>query len=216
MTEKRQFRLSIISVWVGILIPIVAAVIPFTYKSFWPEHDLVYEIVGPISVKGTKAFSLKIKNQGEKLEKNVKVWVKAEPLFFFKLKDAKSGATETTPDAVKVESTASVNVSKDRDHYVIAVGDLRPRELIELSVLSEAISLLRLSDVQGISIKSDEHLARLLKPSEFEQFLYPAGFWMFVLLMIFIFVAGIYQQYLMDPKKREEMLLKEIDKLGKR
>jgi hypothetical protein len=56
----------------------------------------------------------------------------------------------------------------------------------------------------------------LLKPSEFEEFLYPAGFWMFVLLMILILAAGIYQQYLMDPKKREEMLLKEIDKLGKK
>jgi hypothetical protein len=124
MSEKRQFRLSIISLWVGILIPITAAVIPYVYKRVWPEHDLVYEIVGPISVKGTKVFALKVKNQGERVKKNVKVWIKSEPLYFFKLKDPKAGVSENPTDAVRVETAAPVSVSKERDFYVLSLGNL--------------------------------------------------------------------------------------------
>jgi hypothetical protein len=97
----------------------------------------------------------------------------------------------------------------------MTVGDIRPGEQVEVSLLSEAVRVFRiLTDAYGLSIKSDEHIARLQKPSELEQFLYPVGFWMFVILMIVLLVAGIYGA-LMDPKKREEMLLSEIDKLGK-
>jgi len=34
-------------------------------------------------------------------------------------------------------------------------------------------------------------------------------------MVLFLF-AGLYQEYLMDPKKREAWLLKEIDKLSKK
>ena len=48
MTEPRQIKLSIISIWIGVLIPIVAAIISYGYKYLSSEHDLVFELVGPI------------------------------------------------------------------------------------------------------------------------------------------------------------------------
>lgn len=214
MSAKRQSRFLILSLWVGILIPIVAALIPFGYRRLVPEHDLVYELTGPISVKGTEALSLTIRNQGERLEKNVRIWARADSTFLA-LDSLRRGKPRNPLDFVAVDSPATVRVAKEQDYYVLIVGDIRPGEHVEVSFLSEAISVYRvLTDVYGLSIKSDEHVARLLKPSELERFFYPIGFWMFVILMVLILGAGIYQAS-MDPKKREEMLLSEIDKLGK-
>ena len=199
------------------MIPILAALIPYGYRYILPEHDLTFELVGPISVKGTKSLSIKIANRGETVEKNVKVWLKSEPSFLH-LESVLAGEKKPKDPLsyITVDTAAAVSTTKENDSFVIAVGDIRPNETLELSISSSAILVLWSSDAYGISIKSEEHLGRLLGPSDFEKFVYPFGFWMFVLLMVLILIAGIYQEYLMDPKKREEWLLKEIDKLTKK
>lgn len=216
MTEPRQIKLSIISIWIGVLIPIIAAIIPYGYKYFSPEHDLIFELVGPISVKGTKSVSIKVTNRGEKVEKDVKIWIKSEPSFL-QLESVLSKEKPKDPlSYITIDTAASVSTKQENDSFVISVGDIRPKETIELSIASSAISVWQMRDAYGISIKSEEHLARLLGPSDFEAFFYPFGFWMFIILMVLILFAGLYQEYLMDPKKREEWLLKEIDKLSKK
>lgn len=216
MTEPRQIKLSIISIWIGVLIPIIAAIIPYGYKYLSPEHDLVFELVGPISVKGTKSVSIKVSNRGEKVEKDVKVWLKTEPSFL-QLETVLSKEKPKDPlSYLTIDTTAPATAKKENDSFVISVGDIRPKETIELSIASGAISLWRVRDAYGISVKSEEHLARLSGPSDFETVAYPFGFWMFIILMVLLLFAGLYQEYLMDPKKREEWLLKEIDKLSKK
>ena len=62
-------------------------------------------------------------------------------------------------------------------------------------------------------MKSDEHVASFKGQSIIDEVLYPFGFWMFVILMVLLLILAFYQEYLMDPKVREKMILKEIDKL---
>lgn len=218
MAESRQIKFSIISIWIGLLIPIVAALIPYGYKYLSPEHDLVYELVGPITVKGNKALNIKITNRGEKSEKNVRVWLKvAQPFIDFD-SIIKHEKPKDPLSYITIDTSASFKAAHENDNFVISLGDIRPEETIELSISSSTLSIWGSIGVhEGLAIKSEEHLARLDGPSEFEVIAYPFGFWMFVLLMVLILLAGIYQEYLMDPKKREEWLLREIDKLsGKR
>lgn len=210
MAEPRQLRISVITLWVGILIPIVAALIPFGIKYVLPEHHLEYSIAGPISVKGNKALQIKIQNGGEKLEKNVRISLKVS--YLWRLEDKKDPTK-----ALTVDTQANHTVKKEGDWLVVQLGDLRPGEVVDVGLLSEIIDITLYSTIEpsGIAVKSDEHLAQLKRTSELEAFMYQAGFWMFALLMVLLLAAGIYQQYFMDPKKREEMILKEIDKLPK-
>ncbi len=210
MSDQKQFRLSVLSLWVGILIPILAAIIPFGAKYVFPEHRLEYSLIGPISVKGTKSVSVKVRNGGEKLEKNVRLLLKGSYLW-------RADAKKDTENLVFVDTQVPVKVSREGEWIAIVLGDIRASETVDVSVMSEFfdITVFRSIEPSGISIKSDENLAKFNGPSEVTEFLYPFGFWMFVILMVLMFIAAIYQQHFMDPKKREELILKEIDKLPK-
>jgi hypothetical protein len=212
MSDKKQFKISVITLLVGILIPILAALIPYGMKYAIPEHRLDYTLSGPLSVKGTKIISLKIKNGGEKLEKNVRVSLHLNYAYSISVDSKKK-----TEELVKVDTQVPFTLEREKDWIVIALGDIRAKDSLDLSVLSDYIdvTLYSYAGPSGITIKSEENVAQLDTPSEFLAFMYPFGFWMFVLLMVLIFIAGIYQQHFMDPKKREELILKEIDKLKK-
>jgi len=210
MSEKKQFQLSVMSLWVGILIPILAAFIPFGMKYISPEHRLEYTIVGPIAVKGTKSISVKIQNGGERLEKNVRLALRISYL-------GRLDANNEDHNIVAVDTQTPAKVEREGDWTVIYLGDLRPKESMEVSAMSEhfEVSLYRTLEPSGITIKSEENLAQYIGSSELAEYIYPFGFWMFVILMVLIFIAAIYQDRFMDPKKREELILKEIDKLPK-
>jgi len=118
---------------------------------------------------------------------------------------------------ITVDTQAPAKTSKEGDWIVVSLADLRPNESIDVSVMSEFIDLTIFRDTEpsGISVKSEENLAQYTGPSEITDIIYRFGFWMFIILMVLIFIAAIYQQHFMDPRRREEMILKEIDKLPK-
>lgn len=219
MAERKHIRISIISVWVGILIPIVAAIIPYAIGYFTPEHKLEFQLVGPISVKGTQALQINISNNGGKVEKGVKVWLKSFPTYELPDSLRPKGEKKKEPtDLLAVDSKTNVTVTKDRDYYVLSVGDIRPKEEVSISIVAREsrLALHGFRDsVSGLEVKSDEHIAGFKGLSVFEEVLYPFGFWMFVILMVLILILAFYQEYFMDPKTREKMILKEIDKLEK-
>lgn len=218
--NKQQLRISIISIWIGVLIPIVAALIPYAYRYIFPEQDLSYELIGPVTVKKTQSISVKIKNKGEKVEKNLEIWLKTNPSYFVleELFEKKENHKVDPLAHIQIDSANNFSVTKKNDFYIVNLGDIRPNEEISVSVLSDALQVYRYDDreAQGFSIKSEESLGRLERTSDLEGYVYPFGFWMFVILMLLILIAGIHQEYLMDPKKREAWLLKEIDKISKR
>lgn len=217
MSEQRQIRLSIISVWVGILIPIIAALIPFGLSYFSPEYRLEFQLVGPISAKGTQALQLVVGNNGGKVEKNVTVWLKSYPGLELPDSLRPKGEKKKEPsDLLAVDSKVNVTVRKEGDYYVLSLGDIRPKEEVSIGVVAREVTLAITGwrdTVSGLEVKSDEHIGGFKGKSVFDEVLYPFGFWMFVILMVLILVLAFYQEYFMDSKTREKMILKEIDKL---
>jgi len=209
--EKQQLRLSVLSLWVGILIPIVAALIPVAFEYLMPEHKLEYELLGPIEVKRNTALRVEIRNKGEKVEKNLRVWIRADPLPEIL---SKLGGEKNIPPPIQVSSPTKHSISREGDYHVIAFGDIRPNEKVTASILLRGSYYLG-SRADMLSIKSDDRIAEDAKPDEpsFLEFIYPFGFWMFVIFMILMGAYAIYFEYLMDPKKKEKYILDQIDKL---
>ena len=211
---KPRHRLNVLQIWVGILIPILAVSIPYIIKYAFPEHKLVYEKVGPITVDRITAVELIIENGGGKPERNVKIWIKKNNLIA-KLDKLDKGQI-ISPEIV-IDTKAKYTLNRDENYHIISLGDLRPKELITITILLRGYYNLfsSYSKYQELSIKSDDNIAESREGPEIFNFLYPFGFWMFVLLMVLIGIYGIYYEYLMDPKKKEKLILDQIDKLKK-
>jgi hypothetical protein len=218
MTAKRDFRLSILSIWVGILIPILAAVIPFAISKLAPDQEIQYTVTGPISVKRTEAVEVTIKNKGSKPARGVQVWLKSSPEIVLPDILTKGEKKKDPLERIDVTSKVPLKTRMSGDYYVVEVGDLRARESLSVAVVSKEGGLSiygSKSHINGIEVKSDENVASYEGESIFEEFLYPFGFWMFVALMVLILMAALHQEYFMDPKTREKMILKEIEKLDR-
>ena len=129
----------------------------------------------------------------------------------------KVDAKKDIDSVITVDTQAPAKTSMEGDWIVVSLADLRPNESINVSVMSEFIDITMFGgdEPSGISVKSEENLAQYTGSSEIMGVIYQFGFWMFIILMIVIFIVAIYQQHFMDPKKREEMILNEIDKLSK-
>jgi hypothetical protein len=209
--NKKSFRISVLSIWIGILIPIFAALIPLGIKYFLPEHRLEYEVTGPIVINDISAMGITIFNKGEKTEKNVKIWIDI-------MKFPKINKEKTNLKDFIVDSKAKYSVSIDKNYYIISIGDLRPNEKTKLSLMIHGF--FRFYDLnfagENFSIKSDDSLAQNSAPSDEIMFLYQFGFWMFVLLMLFWGIGAIYFEFIMHPKKKEKYFIDQLEKVRKK
>jgi hypothetical protein len=216
--QKQQFRLSVLTLWVGIIIPIVVALIPYAISKATPEQALEFSVSGPITSNQIQAVEINIENNGSKPIKNIEVWLKSSPLYQITEAVRSKGDKARQPsDRIHVSSKNPATISLSNDYFVVKVGDIRAGEKMEVTATSTegALSIYSTgTHVGGIEVKSDEVMAQL-KGTSFLQEIYPFGFWMFVALMVILLIAGLYQEYLMDPKEREKMILKEIDKLNR-
>jgi hypothetical protein len=205
ISDKRSVLLY---VSIGILIPLLAALIPYGYKYLFPEYNLTFTLDSHVQVRNFNALQLTVANNGEKLEKNVEVILKKNGLEIFSKNNA--------------ELKPLVNVSPDKEYkfeessssFILNFGNLRPGEKFSVSVLGEGIAGPRFYK-ESISVRSEDNIARVDMPSEFLQIAYPVSFWSFLLFLAFGVIGGIYQDYFESKEKREARLLKEIDKLKK-
>lgn len=219
MTDRRQFSLNVMTLWVGILIPILAALIPFGISKLTPEQELVFQITGPIAANRLEALEVTLTNSGSKPTKGVKVYIKSFPQYSLPEILQSKGSRKSEPtERIEVSSKNPVKVSMSGEYFVLDVGDLRAKEKLSIAIASreKAFSVYGSgTHMTGIEVKSDELVGTPIAPSDWQEFWYPFGFWMFVAMMVLIFSIAVYQQYLMDPKEREKLILKEIDKLPK-
>jgi hypothetical protein len=210
-TKRQGFRISILSIWIGILIPIVAASIPYALKYIFPEHRLEYEMTGPIIVDRLSTIGIIVCNKGEKTEKNINIWIDT-----MKLPKISKG-NENLKDII-IDSKSKYSVSTDGNYYIISIGDLRPNEKVKLSMLLYGFFKFYDSSFPGenFSIKSNDSLAQNSPPSEEKMVFYQFGFWMFILFMIIMGVAAIYTELIMHPKKKEKYLINQLEKVRKK
>jgi len=208
MEGIKKFRVSIISIWVGILIPIVAALIPYGVSWLFPKNGLSYTVSEPISIKGNDIFKIVIKNDGDELENNIVINIKRNPKY-------KPPDSKAKRKSIIVESDTETIIEEKRSEYIIKAGNIRPKDKISLVVFSKFSWIISYSIDRDVKVKSDQHLGKF--DSNFlKNEIYPITFWIFILLMILIFLGGLYQEYIMDPRKREKLLWEELEKIDRK
>lgn len=197
-TSPRGQQNALLLVATGILIPLIALALPYAIDFFSPKAALVFEAEGPIHVGDAKALSVTVKNKGKSVEKNVEIWLPS------KLEKEKSKLASTVPTTSRDEGEATV----------IAIGDLRPGEHVQVSLLVEdSMFFVWEHSIKNFRVVSTEHLATWDGRSEEWDFIYRAGFWGFLLLLVLIIALGIYQEHFMGRPAKEKLILREIDKL---
>ena len=121
MIEDKEFRSKVLYVCIGVLIPIIAALIPYGFKFLFPEHDLNYSIINKARVENFKIVQIQIENNGEKLERHIEVILKKDIFLTLPEENKLSPLITTKPDTL-------YEVSETLDSYVINLGNLRPNE----------------------------------------------------------------------------------------
>ncbi len=189
---------KLLLVFAGIMIPLLALAFPYLIEWVSPKAYLVYETTGPIQVEDTKAFSLVVRNEGKAVERNVEITMPS------KLEKSTS----------KVTSSVPVTTRDDGKSTIIALGDLRPSEKVQVSILvSDPLFFLHEYSMNNFRIVSTDHLAQWGGKSEEWEFMYRAGFWGFMLMLVAGIGIGLYQEHFMSRAAREKFILREMEKL---
>jgi len=197
-SEASGVQSKLLLIVIGIIIPLVAAGVPFFIEFFSPKSSLVFEAVGPLQVDNTKTFSIFIRNEGKAAERNVEIWL--------------PGTLEK--GKYKIGSSQSVTPRIEGKSTVLALGDLRPSEKIEITVMVEdPLFFIWDHRLKDLRIISTDNKATWGGKSDEAWFIYRTGFWAFLVLLAVGIVAGLYQEHFMSRAAREKMILKEMEKL---
>ncbi len=207
----QSYRATIIALMVGSLATFIAATIPYAIDYLSPEFDLEYELIGPITINDARVLEIKIINNGKKLEPNVKIFIRASLSYT-------GSKRKAIKNAIKIDTETNYKLSADDKHFIISLGDILPKEKIELSVLSDKIIVIYygITDPSGLKIKSDRNLAEIQQPGILDELLYPMSFWVMVFFFTMVIGAAIYETYWISDEQRIERIDLELKKLSNR
>jgi hypothetical protein len=210
MSEINQNQSKLLYIAIGILVPIIAALVPYAYKYCFPEHELNYSILSSTQVKEFKSVSLQLVNNGENVEKHVTVLIQKSEF--------------TTPEKygyldnflLDIEPKLKYNLSETADYIVVGLGNLRPREKLDISFISPNLaasfsSWSSFHEGNFLTIKSDDNLAKLIVPSDFLEFFYPVSFWTMSLLIAITIILGLYFEYFQSKDHKKKRINKSIE-----
>lgn len=202
----------------GVLIPILASLLPWTLEHWVPEHKLTYSLDGPISAPKAGAFALRIKNEGSSPQNNLEIWI---PLNIIPQIDpeVRSDGTidlnEKEPSIILETSTEPTKKETKGDFTILYYQKLRPDEFLDIRLFVVGTGA-HLSEyhLERMRIVSDNTLAQLDKPSEELAFMFKVGSFLFILFIVPLFGYAIYYENFMPAEKKRAELRKQLDKLG--
>lgn len=193
----RTFFITIIS---GIIIGVLA---PSALKYISPDSKFEYIVEGPLEINAFTALKIRLSNKGTKPEKNVRLIFNTSGRF-----DSKKPLNEE----VFVEP-ATCTMKYEGNQIIIYVGDLRPGETQDISILSPSIYVSKYGineKVSGISVKSEDYLAEQIYKSDLENIFYPICFWIVILSFASLIGGGAYYDLCVPFKNKEKSLLKQL------
>jgi len=194
---KTKVGVNILLVIAGILIPIIAALIPYIIDMSRSVSDLEYDVEGPIEVADNYAFVITIENTGWEVEKGIEIWLPR--------KFSSSEAVIDTPVEYKLRN--------ESNNTVVIIGDIRPEETLKVGFLIRKSSFFFISyEVDKLKIISESHMAHFGGTSEGWKLIQRIGFWGFFVLLGFLLLMGIYEIF-MPKKMREKLIMDHMDKL---
>jgi len=207
----------------GVLIPLIAAAVPWMLDRVSLPHDLEYTFSGPVTTKSGFAYTVLVHNAGKQPEDNIEVWlpVPATAKLDYDLQsNGRLDKTETKPHIdieVSIPFTQRAS-SEDSRVQIVEIPSLRSNESASIAVLAAGGDIGYLNDFQlkQLRIVSKEAVGKLKEPSEELAFLYKMGSWLFLFFFVLLIGYGIYYEHFMSHEKKEKYLLEQIDKLGAR
>ncbi len=195
---KNELKNPFLLVASGIVIPIIAVLIPYLISFFTQSSGLTYNYKGIVEVNDTKAFEVTINNDGNLAEKNVEIWL----------------TDELPSEGVEIESDVDFVVRTEQGKSVVSIGNVRSGETLRLAFLiDEPLFFMHDYQIQELKVRSEHRVAKFAGLSDGWLLAYKAGFWGAIALFISMICLGIYQEYFMPKSEREKMLLKEMEKL---
>ncbi|HYE35549.1 hypothetical protein [Methylocaldum sp.] len=224
MSDQSTSQWKILNVLlIGVLIPLVAAAVPWLLERISLPHDLQYTFSGPVTTKAGFAYSVVVDNKGKQPENDLEVWLPVPAtarLDYDFQKDGRFIKSETKPIVqveVSIPSTQKIS-GEDKRVLIVEIPSLRPNESASISVLAAGGDIGYLADYQlkQLRIVSKDAVGKLNEPDEALEFLYKVGSWLFLMFFVFLISYGVYYEYFMPHEKKEKYLLEQIDKLGKR
>lgn len=223
MSDQTTSRWGLLNIVVlGILIPLIAAAVPWLLDIYSPSHDLEFSRSGPVVTKSGFAYSITISNKGRLTEDKVQAWlpVPAAPESNFReQKDGVFASTEVHPIIqvdVSVPSAKTESVSNGTE--LVTIPLLRPGENATVSVLAANGTIGYISGdlLKMTRVVSEATVATLDEPDKELEFAYKVGSWLFLLTFVPLAIYAFYYEHFMPQDKKEKYLLAQIDKLGKR
>jgi hypothetical protein len=165
--------------------------------------------MGPVTIDGKYAFSVEVTNGGSAPQNDVELWI---PF------DSTSTGVESLDKSRDFRIEASLPIetreSQDGKFKIVHLSSLAPEESVKISVLMGGHGIyLTEHALVDLRVVSKETAGTLSGPSEEAVLLYKLGSFLLLTLLALVGIWGIYYTYFMDPKKKEEMILQEIDKL---
>jgi hypothetical protein len=173
---------TVLILCVGILVPIIAALIPVARTQLRP-HDFRYSISGPVTVAERIAFAITVRNRGRLVERNVEIWVpknQADQEFEYEITWAPPGT----------------RLRDEAGYRVFFIGDLKPEEIARVSVMTRAPSgPVSIGDTRAeqfvpsmtpriVSAERTAEWVPATRRNSLMRYVYQTGFWGFIILVI--------------------------------
>lgn len=201
----------------GVLIPIMASLLPWIAEHWVPENRLTYSIAGPISAPNAGSFSLEVRNSGRSPQSNLEIWIplRVSPRVESKtLPNGRIELNEVKPNIILETSTEpSKKVTKD-NFTVLYFEKVRPDESIKISLFHIGGGVfLSEYELERMRIVSDNTFAKLDKPDEDIVFMYKVGSILFAFFLLLVIGYGIYYEKFMPVSKKRAELIKQLEKL---
>ena len=224
MPDQTANRWKLLNVLLlGMLIPMLAAAIPWFLDRASAKHDLEYTYAGPIVTKNGFAYNVTVQNNGSKPEEDVKVWipVPVSAHIDYAFPEGKPPQKNIVKPLVNIETNITSTheqSNQDNKKEVISVPELRPNEKMLISVLASGgdVGYINEFELSQLRLVSRDTLGTLNAPDDELNFLYKMGTWLFIVFIVFILGVATYYEYLIPYEKKEKDLLKQIDKLRSR
>jgi hypothetical protein len=173
---------TVLIVCVGILVPIIAALIPVA-RTQLRAHDFRYSVSGPVTVAKRIAFAITVRNRGRIMERNVEIWIpkgQSEQEFQYEITWAPPGT----------------RIRDEAGYKVFVIGDLKPEEIARVSVMTGApAGPASVGDTRGeqfvpsmapriVSADGPAQWVPATRRASVMRYVYQIGFWGFIILVV--------------------------------
>ncbi len=202
---------------VGVMVPLVAAAMPWLIETIVPSKELLFTFQGPIESSEAIALSIVVQNNGKELEEDIEVWIPMSTISRLEVITTTSGQVKTKD----VEPTVAIDTDvpntieiKDSNTRIVRIKSLRSHESARITVfVYGGKAIISKYDLENMRVVSKQTVGLFDGQNELKEYMYKVGTWLFAAFFLIGFAWSVYYEWLMPKHKKEEYLMKQIEKL---